>query len=169
MKRYAVLLLIVALLVGLTACGGDAPNDDFTQGAEVPTFVGMNYYHSVADYDKYDHYHLKIIEADAGDDRYEGGYIFKQEPKPGSFIEDGESVTLYIHAKVDEEIMLGEKISIVGRNKDDMRKMLQCLGFRVTIEYIQDGTQEKDCVERISITPGQNYPFGTPVTIYVCA
>lgn len=190
MKRCIALLLALALLFCLTACGEDvAPdkdkntdkvsdtkasssdNDGIYQKVEeitVDKFIGKNYYAEIEGVAEYqDKYTFNLVWEDANNPEIKKGEVFKQEPAAGKTVKKGGTVMLYINSPVSKYIQLDARVTAEGMHKNDMRKLLVDAGFGVKEIVNSSATVPADHVISINIIPGQAYAYGTEVTMTV--
>ena len=182
MKRKIAFLLVLVLLlcVGFTACGDDSVADKkkttkpsattatTVPEVVVPKFIGMMYLAEVENNMEYDHnFNFQIKWEDARNADCKTGEIFKQIPAAGKSVKKGTTVTLYVNNATPKDIQLDVRVTAEGMHKNDMRKWLQDAGFMVKEIVNSSATIAADHVISINITPGQDYPYGTEVTMVI--
>ena len=135
---------------------------------QVEKFIGMSYIEEIRNNEAYNGvFKFTVIEEDANDPTRDVGEVFKQRPAAGDKVKKGSTITLYVNNDTPDDVTLDVRTEIVGKHKDDIRKLLQDKGLR-PLEVPQSSEDvAADHVIGISIDLGKPYAYGTQVKIYV--
>lgn len=135
---------------------------------KVEKFIGMSYIEEIKNNPAYDGvYRFNVIEEDANDPTRDMGEVFKQSPAYGSVVKKGATITLYVNNDTPDDVTLDLRLEIVGKHKDDVRKLLQDAGLRVQEKLASHDEIAKDHVIGMDIELGKSYPYGKLVTVTV--
>ena len=170
-------LIVILLVVTLLAVGGMVwfvfwlINGGLSKDAEeikVEKFIGMSYIEEIKNNPAYDgKYKFNVVEEDANDPSRDVGEVFKQSPAFGSTIKKGATITLYVNNDTPDDVTLDIKTVVVGKHRDEVRKLLQDAGLRVQEKLASHDTIDKDHVIEVDIEMGKSYPYGKLVTVTV--
>lgn len=107
---------------------------------------------------------LRIVDIDSEySDDVEEGKVFEQEPKAGIEVLKNKDIKIKISkGKDDRSITIPDT---KGLNKDDAKKTLETLGFKVKIETTASG--EVDLDEVVDYSPKENVKKGDTITLVV--
>ena len=170
-------LVVILLVVTLLAVGGMVwfvfwlINGGLNKDAEeikVEKFIGMSYIEQIKNNPAYSgKYKFDVVEEDANDPSRDVGEVFKQSPAFGSTVKKGATITLYVNNDTPDDVTLDLKTEIVGKHRDEVRKLLQDAGLRVQEKLASHDTIAKDHVIEMDIELGKAYPYGKLVTVTV--
>ena len=157
----SVLGVILVLAIGLGAWAFFGK--DRTQTTTVPTIT--NQMSKVLAREKITAAGLKYQEREDNDSSEPKGTFTKQNPKGGSQIPKGSTVTVWFSTGPKETTIPDVK----GKNQDDARKTLEKAGFKVSpAASVEDSTDvPKDHVTRTDPASGQSIPKGSSVLLYI--
>lgn len=184
MKRMiSFLLACVMLCLCVTACDDDttenerhhtikpstsATNHSQAKMVDVPKFIGLMYHTEIEDKVEYaEDFVFEVIWEDANNPDWERGAVFKQMPAVGEMVEQGSTVTLYVNNGGPQEIYVNIRDSVEGYHKNEVRDLLQKIGFTVKEVFVNSETVPADHVVSINIEKGVKYPYGTEVIMTV--
>ena len=175
-KKKNVSMIIVLLVVALLTVGAIVGLvlwllNSFRKPVElvqVEKFIGMSYIEEIRNNEAYNGvFKFTVIEEDANDPTRDVGEVFKQRPAAGDKVKKGSTITLYVNNDTPDDVTLDVRTEIVGKHKDDIRKLLQDKGLR-PLEVPQSSEDvAADHVIGISIDLGKPYAYGTQVKMYV--
>ena len=149
-----VLFLIILLFVNLFG----------KKEIEVDSFVGMNYEQEIKDNEEYNEkYNFEVYYASFSD--AEEGCVYDQDPKAGTAVAEGETITLYV-AKTGEGQVIPD---FSGKNFREASDTLETLGFNVVIVPTEDSSITVGQVIRTEPAANTTVSVGTTVTIYYAA
>ena len=170
-------LVVILLVVTLLAVGGMVwfvfwlINGGLNKDAEeikVEKFIGMSYIEEIKNNPAYSgKYKFNVVEEDANDPSRDVGEVFKQSPAFGSTIKKGATITLYVNNDTPDDVTLDIKTVVVGKHRDEVRKLLQDAGLRVQEKLASHESIAKDHVIEVDIEMGKSYPYGKLVTVTV--
>ena len=170
-------LVVILLVVTLLAVGGMVwfvfwlINGGLNKDAEeikVEKFIGMSYIEEIKNNSAYSgKYKFNVIEEDANDPSRDVGEVFKQSPAFGSTVKKGATITLYVNNDTPDDVTLDIKTVVVGKHRDEVRKLLQDAGLRVQEKLASHDSIAKDHVIEVDIEMGKSYPYGKLVTVTV--
>ena len=176
-NKKNVSLVVILLVVTMLAVGGMIwfvfwlINGGLSKDAEeikVEKFIGMSYIEQIKNNSEYNgKYKFNVIEEDANDPSRDVGEVFKQSPAFGSTVKKGATITLYVNNDTPDDVTLDLKMVIVGKHRDEVRKLLQDAGLRVQEKLASHDTIAKDHVIEMDIELGKSYPYGKLVTVTV--
>ena len=134
-------ILIVVLVLALTGGGNTDPTDTLTEETSanvfVDDFIGMH----LDDIDPQDYPHLKVDVrnvAEAYSDKYDAGYIIKQEPEAGDEVKRGRTVRLTVSKGKNENIMP----DFVNQSGEDAWEYLKNLDLGLNIKTEEVGSDD---------------------------
>jgi serine/threonine-protein kinase len=91
------------------------------------------------------------------------GKVISTDPKPGSTIKVGGSVTLLVS---DGKVALPAEADLIGKNEDEVRSALSNLGLKVS-SNTKDSPKDEGTVLSVDPEPGSTVDRGSAVTITV--
>lgn len=134
-------ILIVVLVLSLTGGKNTDPTDTLTEDTSanvfVDDFIGMH----LDDIDPEDYPHLKVDVtnvAEAYSDKYDAGYVIKQEPEAGDEVKRGRTVRLTVSKGKNENIMP----DFVNQSGEDAWDYLKNLDLGLNIKTEEVGSEE---------------------------
>ena len=167
---FGMVLVVIGLVTG-TVPIFKIPIGIFRKDVEeikVDKFIGMSYIEEIKNNSDYEGmYRFNVVEEDANDPSRDVGEVFKQNPGAGTTVKKGATITLYVNNDTPDDVTLDFHLEIVGKHKDDVRKLLQDAGLRVQEKMASHDEIAKDYVIGIDIELGKAYPYGKLVTVTV--
>ena len=102
---------------------------------------------------------------DEASDDVDQGRVIRTDPRGGSSVEPGSTVTIVVSTGVD----LVEVPSVIGFNEDQARNLLEqeAYGFEVSTRNEETCDEPADLVYGQDPQPGEEVPRGTTVTILI--
>ncbi|MBR6826038.1 MAG: Stk1 family PASTA domain-containing Ser/Thr kinase, partial [Oscillospiraceae bacterium] len=161
-------ILVVVLVLALTKNPSDGPNPTETEEVAdtvyVDDFIGMR----LEDIDPAAYPDLKVDVnnvAEAYSDKYDEGYVIRQEPEAGDAVKRGRVVRLTVSKGKDENIM-PDFINQLGTDAWDYLKGLD-LGLNIKTEEIGSEDITKGYVVRTEPAPGETLTKSQNVTLFL--
>ncbi len=110
-------------------------------------------------------YGLVVVVEDVVDDLVEVGLVVRTNPEPGSLVNRGSTVTLFVSSGPGQVTMP----PLVGNPEGQATNLLRELGLREQVEYrdLQPGDPNDGLVIQQSVNPGVNVDKGTNVRLIV--
>ena len=91
------------------------------------------------------------------------GYVISQETNPDTEVNAGDTVKIHVSTGTEKATVPG----VVGKTQEEAKKILQDLGFTVTVSNIEDSSKDNGVVLKQSLDEGQSVDKGTNITITV--
>lgn len=173
----AALLVVGGIVVAVLFGGGD--DQPVSSGGEAPTLattttttkavtryatpklVDRSYYDVRVDKDLADY---KVVVKAMQYSNKAKGQILEQEPKAGSEINKGDTITLVISAGKDDKV---EVPDLAGWKQEHARLYLEALGFKVEVVTVQVSNYEKGLVDGTDPAAGTTKLVGDTITLRV--
>lgn len=166
----AVILLILVVSVVVIALGSGGRQEDPSESTEeaeivrVDDFVGMLL--SDVDPELFPHLRLDVENVEeAYSDKYDAGYIIKQEPEADSEVKRGRTVRFTVSKGKDESLM-PDFIDRLGTEAHEILHNLN-LGLKIRLEDIGDEDITKGYVVRTEPKAGEKLSKNQNVTLYI--
>ena len=161
-------ILIVVLVISLTSSSGTDPNGTTTEEQSdtvmVADLIGM--YLEDIDPEDYPDYKVDVVNvAEAYSEKYDAGYVIKQEPAAGDEINRGRTVRLTVSKGKNENIM-PDFINQPGTEAWDYLKNLN-LGLNIKTEEIGSDEITKGYIVRTEPPAQELLTKNQNVTLYI--
>ena len=91
------------------------------------------------------------------------GYVISQETNPDTEVNAGDTVKIHVSTGTEKATVPG----VVSKTQEEAKKILQDLGFTVTVSNIEDSSKDNGVVLKQSLDEGQSVDKGTNITITV--
>ena len=162
------MILVVVLVLALTKHSGTDPNGETTEEMSdtvfVDDFIGMRL--EDIDPDDYPDYKVDVRNVMEGySDKYDAGYIIKQDPEAGSEIKRGRTIYLTVSKGKDANVM-PDFINSPGTDAWDQLKALE-LGLNIKTEEVGSDEITKGYVVRTEPVAGETLTKNQNVTLYI--
>ena len=131
---------------------------------EVDNFLGMNYVEEIENNEEFNERFNFEISYESFSDGKEG-CVFKQDPKAGTVVPTGYTIRLYIATSGEGQVVPDFK----GDNYQEAVNTLESMGFRVTLEPVNDDKYEIGEVIKTNPAAGSSIFAGSDVTVYYSA
>ncbi len=152
--------IVVLVLLGILLVGNilRQPKKEIV----VDDFIGKSYFDEVPVHPNINNYEVKTESGYNAD--YPEGYVYNQDPAPGSKIKLKGTLTLYISIGAREESV---PAMTPGENANLVRSRLEKAGFKV-VEVEESSLDVKQgMVIRLTPEPGSKVKYGSEVTMYI--
>jgi serine/threonine-protein kinase len=108
---------------------------------------------------------LEVEATEESSSEVEEGRVIRTDPRGGSSVEPGSTVTIVVSTGVD----LVEVPSVIGFNEDQARNLLEqeAYGFEVNTRTEETCDEDADLVYGQEPPPGEDVPRGSTVTILI--
>jgi serine/threonine-protein kinase len=108
---------------------------------------------------------LEVEATEESSSEVEEGRVIRTDPRGGSSVEPGSTVTIVVSTGVD----LVEVPSVIGFNEDQARNLLEqeAYGFEVNTRTEETCDEDADLVYGQEPQPGEDVPRGSTVTILI--
>ena len=126
-----------------------------------PNLVGRSYYDVRVDKDLADY---KVVVKAMQYSNKAKGQVIEQEPKAGSEINKGDTITLVISAGKDDKV---EVPNLAGWKQEHAKLYLEALGFKVEVVTVQISDYEKGLVDSTDPAAGTTKLVGDTITLRV--
>ena len=155
-------VLIAMFFVGKKVLAAfEKPEDDGTQiSLTAPDYVNKKISEIVFDRENFSYKYEYVT-----DNTVEENTVVRQSPEPGTEVDSGAEITLYI-SQADKNIKM---IKVIGYSQSNAETMLKEAGIKYEIQTEQTGIWENGTVFRQSINEGVMISADTVVTITVAA
>ncbi len=160
-------ILVVVLVLALTKGGSTDPTGTLTEESEivfVDDFIGMH----IDEIDPANYPHLTVdVEnvAEAYSNKYDAGYVIKQDPDPGDKVNRGRTVRLTI-SKGKNEYIMPDFVNQSGEDAWDYLKGLN-LGLNIKTEEVGSEEISKGYVVRTEPAADEILTKNQNVTLYL--
>lgn len=154
----AALVVVAAVFVVVFSLSSRDPRPEIT----VDTFIGMSYTDEVAVHANIHNYEIKIETGYNAE--HPEGYVYNQDPAPGTKIKMKGRLTLYISKG---SRLVEVPVMSAGESANLVRSRLTSAGF--VVEEMEESSTEvkKGNVIRLSPATGEKVQYGSVVTMYI--
>ncbi len=159
---FAVLVFLVVLIAMFLKDG--VPALFVGKKIEVDNFIGMNYIDEIENNEEFNERFNFEISYESFSDGKEG-CVFKQDPEAGTEVPTGYTIRLYIATSGEGQIVP----DFEGENYQEAVNTLESMGFRVTLEPVNDDKYEIGEVIKTNPAAGSSIFAGSDVTVYYSA
>ncbi len=160
---FAILIFIIVLIAMVLKDG--VPTLFVGKKIEVDNFIGMNYIDEIENNEEFNERFNFEISYEPFSDGKEG-CVFKQDPEAGTEVPTGYTIRLYI-AKSGEGKIVPEFDE--GVNYQEAVNTLEAMGFKVTLEPVNDDRYAIGEVIKTKPVAGSSIFEGSDVTVYYSA
>ena len=91
------------------------------------------------------------------------GYVISQETDPDTEVNAGDTVKIHVSTGTEKETVP----NVIGKSQEEAKKILQDLGFTVTVTNEEDSSKDKGIVLKQSLDDGKSVDKGSAITITV--
>lgn len=137
-------------------------NTGAKENITVDDFVGKHYMNELYDSGLLNNYDVKMEQAYNSD--YEEGYVYKQEPSPGTTIKMRGTLTLYV-SKGSKKVTIPQMTP--GENAAKFKQRLDLAGFEVVETMESSAEYAEGTVIRLDPEAGTDVEAGSTVTMYI--
>ena len=106
---------------------------------------------------------LKAEIVEESSKKVQEGYVINQETDANTEVNAGETVKIHVSTGTEKATVPG----VVGKSQDEAKKMLQDLGFVVTVTTSEDNSKNNGVVLKQSLDEGKSVDKGSAITITV--
>ncbi len=159
---FAVLVFIIVLIAMFLKDG--VPTLFVGKKIEVDNFIGMNYVEEIESNEEFNERFNFEISYEPFSDGKEG-CVFKQDPEAGAEVPTGYTIRLYIATSGEGQVVPDFK----GDNYQEAVNTLEAMGFKVTLEPVNDDKYEIGEVIKTKPAAGSSILAGSDVTVYYSA
>ncbi len=159
---FAVLVFIIVLIAMFLKDG--VPTLFVGKKIEVDNFIGMNYVEEIESNEEFNERFNFEISYEPFSDGKEG-CVFKQDPEAGTEVPTGYTIRLYIATSGEGQIVPDFK----GDNYQEAVNTLEAMGFKVTLEPVNDDKYAIGEVIKTKPAAGSSILAGSDVTVYYSA
>ena len=131
-----------------------------TEKTKVPKVVGMSKDDAI---EAIENAKLKAEIVEESSKKVQEGYVINQETDANTEVNAGETVKIHVSTGTEKATVPG----VVGKSQDEAKKMLQDLGFVVTVTTSEDNSKNNGVVLKQSLDEGKSVDKGSAITITV--
>lgn len=131
-----------------------------TEKTKVPKVVGMSKDDAI---EAIENAKLKAEIVEESSKKIQEGYVISQETDANTEVNAGETVKIHVSTGTEKATVPG----VVGKSQDEAKKMLQDLGFVVTVTTSEDNSKDNGVVLKQSLDEGKSVDKGSAITITV--
>ena len=131
-----------------------------TEKTKVPKVVGMSKDDAI---ETIENAKLKAEIVEESSKKVQEGYVINQETDANTEVNAGETVKIHVSTGTEKATVPG----VVGKSQDEAKKMLQDLGFVVTVTTSEDNSKDNGVVLKQSLDEGKSVDKGSAITITV--
>ena len=131
-----------------------------TEKTKVPKVVGMSKDDAI---EAIENAKLKAEIVEESSKKVQEGYVINQETDANTEVNAGETVKIHVSTGTEKATVPG----VVGKSQDEAKKMLQDLGFVVTVTTSEDNSKDNGVVLKQSLDEGKSVDKGSAITITV--
>ena len=131
-----------------------------TEKTKVPKVVGMSKDDAI---EAIENAKLKAEIVEESSKKVQEGYVISQETDANTEVNAGETVKIHVSTGTEKATVPG----VVGKSQDEAKKMLQDLGFVVTVTTSEDNSKDNGVVLKQSLDEGKSVDKGSAITITV--
>ena len=131
-----------------------------TEKTKVPKVVGMSKDDAI---EAIENAKLKVEIVEESSKKIQEGYVISQETDANTEVNAGETVKIHVSTGTEKATVPG----VVGKSQDEAKKMLQDLGFVVTVTTSEDNSKDNGVVLKQSLDEGKSVDKGSAITITV--
>lgn len=131
-----------------------------TEKTKVPKVVGMSKDDAI---EAIENAKLKAEIVEESSKKVQEGYVINQETDANTEVNAGETVKIHVSTGTEKATVPG----VVGKSQDEAKKMLQDLGFVVTVTTSEDSSKDNGVVLKQSLDEGKSVDKGSAITITV--
>lgn len=131
-----------------------------TEKTKVPKVVGMSQEDAVT---AIEDAKLKAEIVEEASKKVQEGYVISQETDANTEVDAGETVKIHVSTGVEKVTVQ----SVIGKSQEEAKKILQDLGFVVTVTTTEDSSKDNGVVLKQSLDEGKSVEKGSAITITV--
>ena len=131
-----------------------------TEKTKVPKVVGMSKDDAI---EAIENAKLKAEIVEESSKKVQEGYVINQDTDANTEVNAGETVKIHVSTGTEKATVPG----VVGKSQDEAKKMLQDLGFVVTVTTSEDNSKNNGVVLKQSLDEGKSVDKGSAITITV--
>lgn len=132
----------------------------------VPNFINLNYETDVKNNSVYDDFTLRVITRKDTSGAYEDGQIVDQNPKEGTQVEEGSTVTLTV-ISTDADTETVKVPNVTGDTFEEAQSELRASGLSATRVEESSETIQEGYVIRTDPDAGEEVATGSTITVVV--
>ena len=133
-----------------------------TEKTKVPKVIGMTKDDAI---EAIEEAKLKAEIVEESSKKVQEGYVISQETDANTEVNAGETVKIHVSTGVEKATVP----SVIGKSQEEAKKMLQDLGFVVTVTNAEDSSKDNGVVLKQSLDEGKSVEKGSAITITVNA
>ena len=167
-KKQIIIGSVVGVLVALLAILGIVymlnHGDSSTDTVEVPDFTEMSNISQTTVEEKLNALGLKLDARDDTESDQTKGTVTKQNPKGGSKVEKGSTVSVWFSTG-PQTVSVPD---VANKSQEEAKSVLESAGFKVgSVKTVDSGTVEKDKVVSTDPAANSKQTKGTIITLYL--
>ena len=167
-KKQIIIGSVVGVLVALLAILGIVymlnHGDSSTDTVEVPDFTEMSNISQTTVEEKLNALGLKLDARDDTESDQTKGTVTKQNPKGGSKVEKGSTVSVWFSTG-PQTVSVPD---VANKGQEEAKSILESAGFKVgSVKTVDSGTVEKDKVVSTDPAANSKQTKGTIITLYI--
>ena len=167
-KKQIIIGSVVGVLVALLAILGIVymlnHGDSSTDTVEVPDFTEMSNISQTTVEEKLNALGLKLDARDDTESDQTKGTVTKQNPKGGSKVEKGSTVSVWFSTG-PQTVSVPD---VANKSQEEAKSVLESAGFKVgSVKTVDSGTVEKDKVVSTDPAANSKQTKGTIITLYI--
>ncbi len=131
-----------------------------TEKTKVPKVIGMQKDDAT---EAIEDAKLKVEIVEETSKKVQEGYVISQETDANTEVNAGDTVIIHVSTGIEKATVPG----VIGKTQDEAKKILQDLGFVVTVTTTEDSSKDNGVVLKQSLDEGKSVEKGAAITITV--